>query len=157
MCCQDKYSVCVDSLVRTTHSENGKSQATETPAFFVLENINDSLEGEAGQENADIISQIANQLSLNPDSVINVGNKTLFDSANLLNIDNETIPIIQDFVVVLDDSNGLNNTLISGDGTIQNILNSLNSNSNDFKIIFDPDSTQIGLEEDFDPGSLSTF
>ena len=155
MCCQDKYSVCVDSLVRTSHSENGKSQATETPAFFVLENINDSLEGEVGQENADIISQIANQLSLNPDSVINVGNKTLFDSANLLSIDNETIPIIQDFVVVLDDSNGLNNTLISGDGTIQNILNSLNSNSNDFKIIFDPDSTQVGLDEDFDPGSLS--
>ena len=172
MCCQDKYSQCVHTLASHSkfHLKNDLDPTESTISVpnasipemiphdqtitngpdnhvFVLESINGS---QPGKDQTNIVNQIANQLFINGNSsiisLLNSSNEYPVDFSNLLNVDNETLPIFQDFIVVLDDSQDLNETLLSGDGTISNILTNLNSNSTDFKIIFDPQSTVIGLD-----------
>ena len=172
MCCQDKYSQCVHTLASHSkfHLKNDLDPTESTISVpnasipemiphdqtitngpdnhvFVLESINGS---QPGKDQTNIVNQIANQLFINGNSsiisLLNSSNEYPVDFSNLLNVDNETLPIFQDFIVVLDDSQDLNETLLSGDGTISNILTNLNSNTTDFKIIFDPQSTVIGLD-----------
>ena len=57
--------------------------------------------------------------------------------------DNETLSIFQDFLVILDDPARLNESIVSGDNTINNIINSIGTNGSDFKIIFDPSQKQF--------------
>ena len=54
--------------------------------------------------------------------------------------DNETLSIFQDFLVILDDPAKLNETLLSGDSTIENIIDNIRTNDSDFQIIFDPEN-----------------
>ena len=54
--------------------------------------------------------------------------------------DNETLSITRDFLVILDDPAKLNETLLSGDSTIENIINNIRTSGSDFQIIFDPES-----------------
>ena len=126
MCCQDKYSECVQYLT---------SDSDQIPL----------VESREDPEKPTVVDQITNQLFNT--SIFSPSDTDLpADLNNLFDLDNETLPIFQDFVIVLDDSQGLNNTLLTGDGTINNILTNLNTS--DFRIIFDPNSTVIGLDEE---------
>ena len=58
-------------------------------------------------------------------------------------MDNETLAIFEDFLVILDDPTKLNESLISGDNTIENIINNFKTNNTDFKIIFDPNNIKF--------------
>ena len=70
---------------------------------FVLESINGSQL--PGKDQTNIVNQIANQLFVNGNSsiisLLNSSNEYPVDFSNLLNVDNETLPIFQDFIVIL--------------------------------------------------------
>ena len=57
--------------------------------------------------------------------------------------DNETLQIFEDFLVILDDPTMLNESLSSGDTTIENIINNIRTNDSNFQIIFDPNNIRF--------------
>ena len=94
------------------------------------------------QINENIFSGPVIQMSANISGLLEEG---------VVTIDNETLPIFQDFVIVLNDPNSLENGTKVGEATLKNILDSINTNLTDFKIIFNPESIAFGLGEDITP------
>ena len=130
MCCQDKYSQCVHHLQdlqtnnevdNNAHAKDGHDERTQFD---------------------DIISQITGQVFNNEGNTIEFQNVDA-SSIDINNKDNETLHIFQDFVVVVNDPKNISHTLLSQEDTNSSILTNLFSNSSDFRIIFDPNSTYI--------------
>merc|ERR1712106_342801 len=181
MCCQDQYSECVErsashkvtmhKKVDSSNSQNAKNtdnSATsqlgngeqdtkiknEDPFLFLLGIKNATDKKELNEDETNLINKITNQLFSDRDSIINrlTGDSNAeFLADNTISLDNETLPVFQDFIVILDDSEGLNQTLLSGDNTIKNILENMKVNSTDFKILFDPESTFLDFDGEMEP------
>ena len=77
--------------------------------------------------------------------IIGTNTSDLFNNGTI-NIDNETLPIFQDFILVLDSD--LGNLSKPGEITLENILNSMKGENPGVKIVFDPDSLVFGLQEE---------
>ena len=77
--------------------------------------------------------------------IIGTNTSDLFNNGTI-NIDNETLPIFQDFILVLDSD--LGNLSKPGEITFENILNSMKGENPGVKIVFDPDSLVFGLQDE---------
>ena len=144
MCCQDKYSECVTQLNSDKVTLDGVEQ---TDSSFVI----DSTDSSYDEAKLPITNEIIFSEDSPPFIIQNPGD--FFAKSDQ---DEGTLKVFQNYTLVIDDSQELNSEIFR-EGNIQNIISGLNSNSTDYKIIFDPSSTVIGSNVDGQEKEISNI
>ena len=164
MCCQDQYSQGIESSANHTSNdisktiENSYNQHKDELATIFNNKTDAKEENELNEDtflflgdisnanHTNIINTITENILMNSESILQAidGNED-----GTLNVNNEILAIITEFVVVIDPSKSFNQS--SGDNTVLNILNNLKANASDFKTLFDRETTAFGVDEDLNP------
>ena len=144
MCCQDKYSECVTQLNSDKVTLDGVEQ---TDSSFVIDSTDSSYD--------EAKLPITNEIIFSEDSppFIIQNPEDFFANSDP---DEDTLKVFQNYTLVIDDSDELNSEIFR-EGNIQNIISGLNTNSTDYKIIFDPNSTIISSNVDGQEEQISNI
>ena len=143
MCCQDKYSECVTQLNSDKVTTDG---AEQTDSSFVIDSTDSNFD--------DAKLPISNEIIFDEDTPFIIQNPSDFFRNS--DQDEDTLQIFQNYTLVIDDAQDLHSEIFR-EGNIQNIISGLNSNSTDYKIVFDPNSTVINTNIDGQEEQISNI